>query len=85
MARSILLLASVAVAGGRLFASHATSSRPEQQCSLVQQPQCDAVGALRDRHAVLNRLRMRHVTRLRGGDAEEKVDGDCIGIDLGTT
>merc|ERR1719359_547149 len=27
----------------------------------------------------------RRLARLRGGADEEKVDGDCIGIDLGTT
>ena len=36
------------------------------------------------RSAVLDGKQLSHPLRFRGG-AEEKIEGDCIGIDLGTT
>ena len=82
----LLCLASLTTVGARYLeaAGHRQGSRPEpceQGSTLLsarqsrvapQQPSvvCRGSSALR---------------RLRGGESEEKIEGDCIGIDLGTT
>lgn len=86
-ALTLLLLASAVAVGARRFDAHSshsvTPARPTPPCEPQRSvtKRCEREG----RGALLNRVRARSsLFRYRGG-AEEKVDGHCIGIDLGTT
>ena len=90
MARLLVAVAIVACVGARSLANQRQCSRFElsaQHDTAIAQRVCDGRTST-GRRSLLDRLHLRDGTplsRLRGGAAEEKVDGDCIGIDLGTT
>ena len=68
---AVALMAMSAAADESLLSSH-DSMQQQQRDSMQQQQRCQRLACL---------------ARLRGGEADdaEKVEGDCIGIDLGTT
>eukprot|EP00321_Phaeocystis_globosa_P000079 CAMPEP_0118815188 /NCGR_PEP_ID=MMETSP1162-20130426/4027_1 /TAXON_ID=33656 /ORGANISM="Phaeocystis Sp, Strain CCMP2710" /LENGTH=706 /DNA_ID=CAMNT_0006745127 /DNA_START=24 /DNA_END=2144 /DNA_ORIENTATION=- len=75
-ARALLLVASATASTFRSFAGvprqrAADAELTLEQLGRIEQQSCQA--------------RCQELVRLRGGGADEKVEGHCIGIDLGTT